>query len=121
MKDVIFRNMERLLLLDGEQEHERIEPMTEWKWQQLYKIAVKYGIGPWIADGIKTYSDDFFLQMSPTLRQEFLLLQGPKDENRLSRYLLQIERSRGFIHHLSKQSLKAYASELVSNIKNIEE
>ena len=95
--------------------------IVPWKWQQLYKIAVKYGIGPWIADGIKTYSDDFFLQMSPTLRQEFLLLQGPKDENRLSRYLLQIERSRGFIHHLSKQSLKAYASELVSNIKNIEE
>ena len=79
MKDVVFRNMERLLLLDGEQERERIEPMTEWKWQR------------------------------------------PKDENRLSRYLLQIERSRGFIHHLSKQSLKAYASELVSNIKNIEE
>jgi len=121
MKDVILRNTERLLLLDGEQEREQIEPMTEWKWRQLYKTAVKYGIGPWIADGIRAYGDDFFLQMSPTLRQEFLLLQGPKNENHLQRYLLQVERSRGFIHHFSKQSLQAYASELVTNIKNIEE
>lgn len=121
MKNVIIRNLERLLLLDSNAERERIEPMTEWKWQRLYQTVRKYDVGPWVAEGIKAYGDDFFLQMSPTLHQQFLNLQGEKSEENLQRLLLQIDRSLGRLHHLKKESLRAYASELVKTIKNIEE
>lgn len=122
MKDVIIRNIERLLLLDADDnEQERIEPMSEWKWNKLYQIVSKYQLGPWIADGLKAYENDFFLQMSPTLRQMFLDLRGEKDEELLERFLLQVERSQGTLHHLTKRSLTAYANELIKNIKNIEE
>lgn len=45
--------------------------MSEWKWNKLYQISLIHGVTPWIADGILQSSDDFFLQLSPTLRQEF--------------------------------------------------
>ena len=121
MNDVIYRNISRLIQPAADTEPERIEPMTEWKWRQLDQIAVDYGIGPWIAEGLKARQGDFFLQMPPTLFQEFLLLQGPKDNERLERFLLEVERSRGLLHRLSRQSLQAYASDLIHTIKNIEE
>ena len=121
MKDVILRNLERLALSDSEAEREQIEPMTEWKWQRLYQIVCKYHVGPWVAEGIKAYSDDFFLQMSPALRQKFLDLQGERSEEDLDRLLLQIDRSQGKLNHLKKASLRAYADELIKTIKNIEE
>ena len=121
MKDVIIRNIERLLQLDADGEREQIEPMSEWKWNQLYKIVVRYGIGPWVADGLKAYQDDFFLQMPSSLHQKFMLLQGEKDPARLQRYLLQIDRSMGVFHRFTKRSLEAYAHELIKNIKNVEE
>lgn len=45
--------------------------MSEWKWKKLYKISLIHGVTPWIADGIMNSSDDFFLQLSPALRQQF--------------------------------------------------
>ncbi len=121
MKDVIIRNLERLLQLDADSEPEQIEPMTEWKWNKLYKIVSKYQLGPWVAEGLKKYQDDFFLQMSPTLLQQFMDLQGQKDEEHLNRFLLELERSQGLMHKLSSKSLKAYYNDLINNIKNIEE
>lgn len=121
MKDVIIRNMERLLQTDAEGEREPLEPMTEWKWRRLYKTVRDYHLGPWIAEGIKAYGDDFFLQLSPTLHQEFMDLQGEKDDERLDRFLLEMERSRGLLHRMSKRSLQTYASDLINTIKNVEE
>ena len=118
--DVILRNIERLVYSDAS-EREPIEPMTEWKWNKLYQIVRKYGIGPWIAEGIKVYENDFFLQLSPTLRQQLLDLAGEKDAECLAKYESQIRRSQGIIQKFSPQSLHAYASDLVKNIKNIEE
>ncbi len=121
MKDVIYRNLERLLLLTTDGEKEALEPMTEWKWNRLYQIACKYGIGPWIAEGFLAYANDFFLKMSPSLHQQFLDLRGEKKQEDLDKYLLQIDRSQGITHQLSSQSLHAYFKDIVKNIKNIEE
>ena len=121
MKDVIQRNIERLLYPDCEGEQERIEPMTEWKWNRLCNIVSEYDIGPWIAEGIKAYESDFFLNMPEELKLHLLALSGEKDENKLERFLLQMERNRGMIHRLSVPSLKAYANDLINNIKTIEE
>jgi hypothetical protein len=46
--DIIQRNIERLIYLDDPADREAIEPMSEWKWQQLYKTVEAYGLGPWI-------------------------------------------------------------------------
>ncbi len=121
MRDVIIRNLERLLQPDAEDERERIEPMSEWKWNRLYQIVSKYGIGPWVADGLKAYKDDFFLQMSPTLYQKLTEMQGEKDEENLEKFLLQVDRSQGALRHLTMRSLSAYTNELIKNIKDIEE
>ena len=55
MKDVIIRNMERLIACSSDSDREPIEPMSAWKWRKLYKIANKYDIVPWIAEGIRAY------------------------------------------------------------------
>lgn len=120
MKDVIIRNIERLLLQD--EERERIEPMSEWKWRKLYQLTNKYELGPWVAEGLKAYESDFFLQMPAVLHQQFLELgTGEKNEEKLKRFHLFVERSQSPLHHFTKESLKAYADDLISNIKNIEE
>lgn len=121
MKDVIIRNIERLLQLEADGEREQIEPMSEWKWNRLYKIVSRYGIGPWIVDGLKAYQDDFFLQMPSNLHQKFMEMQGDKDPECLERYLLQIDRSMSPWRHLTKRSLQAYTNDIIKNIKNIEE
>ncbi len=121
MKDVITRNIERLLQLDAEAGQEHIEPMTEWKWQRLYKVATEYGIGPWIAEGIRAYENDFFLQMSPALHQQFLEMAGTKDPEKLKKYLLTVDRSQRPINRFKRESLEAYARDFIKTIQNIEE
>lgn len=118
--NIIQRNIDRLIYSDSSR-RDPIEPMTAWKWNRLYQIVKQYGIGPWVAEGIQTYSDDFFLQLTPTLRQQFLDLQGEKDSELLKRYELQVERSKGFLHKLKRQSIQAYTHDFVDTIKNIEE
>jgi hypothetical protein len=69
--NIIQRNFLRLLRCGVFGERETVEPMSEWKWQQLFKLSQIHGVTPWIADGIRLSEDDFFLQLSPTLRQQF--------------------------------------------------
>lgn len=119
--DIIHRNIDRLIYLEEPGDREAIEPMSEWKWKQLYSIVNHYGLGPWIIEGMKAYSDDFFLQLSPTLRQQLLALSGEKDPAKLERYELEMERAKGTLHKLKPQSLQAYARDLINTVKNIEE
>ena len=119
--DIIHRNIERLIYLEEPDDREAIEPMSEWKWKQLYSIVCHYGLGPWVADGMTAYSDDFFLQPSPALRQQLLALSGEKDPARLERYALEMERAKGTFHKLKPRSLQAYARDLINTVKNIEE
>lgn len=119
--DIIQRNIERLIYLDDPADREAIEPMSEWKWQQLYKTVKEYGLGPWIVAGMLAYADDFMLQPSPALRDKLLALGGEKNPERLERYELAMERAKGTLHKLKPQSVKAYASDLLHTIRNIEE
>ena len=118
--NIIQRNIKRLVYSDSSN-REPIEPMTAWKWNKLYQIVKEYGIGPWVAEGIQNFSDDFFLQLTPTLRQQFLNLQGEKNPELLKRYELHVERSKGLLHKLKRQSLQAYTHDFINTIKNIEE
>ena len=118
--NIIQRNIERLIYNDRSND-EHIEPMTAWKWTRLYKIAQQHGLGPWVAEGIQAYKDDFYLQLSPTLLQQFLDLAGEKNPEMLKRYELFVERSKGLLHKLKRQSIEAYTHDFINTIKNIEE
>ncbi len=121
MKTVIIRNIERLITHSHDENRERIEPMTAYKWQRLYDIAAEYGILPWIAEGIQDYADDFFLQIPDNVRNDILATTDDKDASNLKRFQLFAERSMGLRHKLSRHSLKAYAQDFIQKIRNIEE
>ncbi len=121
MKTVIIRNIERLITNSHASDRERIEPMSAYKWQRLYDIAVEYGILPWITDGIQSYSDDFFLQIPDNVRNDILANTDPKNPENLSRFQLYVERTTSLRQKLSRHSLQAYAQDIIQKITNIEE
>jgi len=65
MPNVVVRNFFRLLRAGTFDQEEAIEPMSPWKWDKLYQIAVMHGVAGLVADGIARLSDDFFLQLTP--------------------------------------------------------
>lgn len=120
-KDVILRNLERLIYCTPQGEKEPIEPMTEWKWNKLYQIAGKYNIGPWVADGFRCYEGDFFLNVSPTLKQKILTQSTSKDAECLDRFQLDMDRKVSVLRRLSRHSLRVYTKDFINAIKSIEE
>jgi hypothetical protein len=120
-KDIITRNLERLIYSDYKGEKEPIEPMSEWKWRQLYQLARQYRIGAWVKEGLHNYADDFFLQLSPELQRLFQELPAEKDEESLARFQLHIDRHSSRLARYSSRSLRAYAEDLLRTIRNIEE
>ena len=121
MKNVIIRNMERLIACSSDSERERIEPMTAWKWRKLYQIANHYGILPWISAGVHAYKGDFFMQIPVDVMEDLSNEKGKKSENNLENFWLHVERSKGLLHHFSSKSLHAYTKDFIHTITNIEE
>jgi len=120
-KNVIFRNMERLLYSDSSGDNEPIEPMSVWKWEKAYKLALRFHVGSWVADGVKNYKGDFGLNIPPYLLQQFLELPCEEDDEYLSRFQLYMDRKSSLLQRYSLRSLKAYASDFINTVKNIEE
>jgi hypothetical protein len=119
--DIIIRNLLRLVNSDSTEEREPMEPMTEWKWQRLYQLSREFGIEAWVADGMRAYADDFFLNLSPTLRQQILNTPTEKNPESLERFELFVYRASGPFKRFSRESLKAYAHDFIQTVKNIEE
>lgn len=119
--NIILRNLERLIYSDFEGQKESIEPMSLWKWRQLYQITRQYGVGAWVKDGLQRYADDFFLQLSPELQRLFCELPDQKDDENLTRLQLYIDRHASRWAKYSSRSLHAYYSDLLGTIRNIEE
>ncbi len=120
-KDVIFRNMERLVYSSSTGDMEPFEPMSEWKWNRLYDLTCEYQLGPWVADGLRNYAGSFFLNISPELRQRFLALDGEKVQENLNKFQLDVDRKESLRKRLSIQSVRVYAEDFIDNIRNIEE
>ena len=119
--DIIFRNLQRLVFSDEFYGQEAIEPMSEWKWNKLYELSNTYGLGPWVADGFRRYSDDFFLQPSDSLHSRFLSLDGPRNQELLDKFKLHLLRSQSILNRFTRESLEAYFKDFMTSIKNIEE
>ena len=119
--DIILRNLQRLVFSDQYYGQETIEPMSEWKWKKLYEFSIAYGIGPWVADGFRRYSGDFFLQPSESLRSQFLSLDGPRNQELLDKFKIHLLRSQSILNRFTKESLEAYYNDFINSIRNIEE
>lgn len=121
MKDVIIRNIERLLEASTEADRERIEPMSAWKWNEFYRLVGKFHLAPYISEGMQAYEDDFFLQMPETLKRQIMTSEEEKNEESLERFRLFADRSISRLHHIKPDSLKAYTRDFIQTIANIEE
>lgn len=121
MKDVIIRNIERLLEGSTAQDREQIEPMSEWKWNELYRLVSRFHLAPWISEGLRAYENDFFLQIPETLKRQLMTAEEEKKEENLERFRLFADRSIGKLHHIKPDSLKAYTRDFIQTIANIEE
>ena len=119
--NIIQRNIYRLIGCEGFDPQEPLEPMSSWKWQRLYQLTDSYGIGPWVAEGIRRHADDFFMQLPPTLFQQFMDMEGPLQQEPLDRFKLSVERSLSLRNRLSRHSVQVYISDFLHTIKNIEE
>jgi len=121
MKNVILRNLERLIYSDYQGDKEPIEPMSRWKWNRLYQLTCEYQVGAWVADGIRCYQDDFFLNIPTDLLQKFLSLPPDKDPERIDKIQLYIDRSTSTLRRFSSRSVRAYLTDVITTVKNIEE
>ena len=119
--EIIFRNLQRLVFSDEYYGKEAIEPMSEWKWNKLYELSIANGISPWVADGFHRYCDDFFLQPSDSLREQFLALDGERNQELLDKFKLNLLRSQSVLNRFTRESLQAYFNDFMHTIRNIEE
>lgn len=60
---VISRNFFRLLRSGAFEDYIPLEPMSHWKWDQLYQLSLMHGVTALVYDGMKAHYDDFYLQL----------------------------------------------------------
>ena len=63
--EIIIRNFFRLLRAGIFGTQEQIEPMSAWKWNRIYQLAMLQHVAPQVREGIDRLSDQFFLQIPP--------------------------------------------------------
>ena len=77
--DIVGRNFFRLLRSGVFGQSEEVEPMSAWKWQQVYRLASFHHVTALAYDGIRRCSDQFYMRLpepladvwqQDTLRQE---------------------------------------------------
>jgi hypothetical protein len=72
--NITQRNFFRLLRAGAFGNEEGIEPMSAWKWRQVFAWGQKLGVAPLLYDGVERCSSQFFMQLpaelDERLRQE---------------------------------------------------
>jgi len=83
--NIIERNFYRLLRAGAFATEEAIEPMSAWKWNRLYQLAVMHDVIQVIYQGVQHCGDQFFLQVPETLMQQWKqsLSEEKSEENEL--------------------------------------
>ena len=67
--DIVLRNFFRLLRSGVFGQSEEVEPMSAWKWQQVYRLAKHHHVSALAYDGIGKCSDQFFMHLPETLAE----------------------------------------------------
>ncbi len=71
--DIITRNFFRLLRAGVFSEEVQIEPMSAWKWRQLYHYTLMHGLTALAYDGIQRSRSQFFMQLPDDLLKNWQL------------------------------------------------
>lgn len=68
MMNVTLRNFFRLLRAGAFGQQEQLEPLSAWKWKQLYRVAQMHGVTAYVDKGFERLQGQFFLQLPADLR-----------------------------------------------------
>jgi len=64
--NIIQRNFFRLLRNGAFNSSEQIEPMSIFKWEQLYQLSVMHNVVPYCYEGLLRCKDQFFVRLTDT-------------------------------------------------------
>lgn len=62
--NIIQRNLFRLIRIGAFEQKEQIEPMSVYKWGQLYQLAVMHDVAGYVYEGLLRCKDQFFLHLT---------------------------------------------------------
>ena len=62
--NIIQRNFFRLIRNGAFEQNEQIEPMSVYKWGQLYQLAVMHDVAGYVYEGLQRCKDQFFLHLT---------------------------------------------------------
>ena len=62
--NIIQRNFFRLIRIGAFEQKEQVEPMSVYKWGQLYQLAVMHDVAGFVYEGLQRSKDQFFLHLS---------------------------------------------------------
>ena len=62
--NIIQRNLFRMIRIGAFEQKEQIEPMSVYKWGQLYQLAVMHDVAGYVYEGLQRSKDQFFLHLT---------------------------------------------------------
>lgn len=62
--NIIQRNYFRLIRIGAFEQIEQVEPMSVYKWGQLYQLAVMHDVAGFVYEGLQRSKDQFFLHLT---------------------------------------------------------
>ena len=62
--NIIQRNYFRLIRIGAFEQKEQVEPMSVYKWGQLYQLAVMHDVAGFVYEGLQRSKDQFFLHLT---------------------------------------------------------
>lgn len=74
--NVVQRNFLRLLRAGLFGSYEPAEPMSAWKWNHLFHLALMHGVGAEVLRGVELGTDDFFLRLPPSQTAKWRKMAG---------------------------------------------
>lgn len=69
--DIVARNFFRLLRAGAFRRPEQVEPMSAWKWRQVWRLSMLHGVEAETWEGVKTLHGQFFMRLTDDLRTEW--------------------------------------------------
>ena len=62
--NIIQRNFFRLIRIGAFEQKEQVEPMSVYKWGQLFQLAVMHDVAGYVYEGLQHCKDQFFLHLT---------------------------------------------------------
>ena len=69
--DIVVRNFFRLLRAGVFHRQEQVEPMSAWKWRQVWRLSMLHGVEDETWEGVRQLQDQYFMQLTDDLRAEW--------------------------------------------------